>query len=82
VRFSDIFVLFVATLHFGFMYLEMALWQSPIGLKVFRQTREQAAASAVLASNQDLYNGFLGAGLFYGVLEANVQVGFSFKVFF
>jgi len=45
----------------------MFLWTRPLGLKVFRQTPEQASQSKVLAANQGLYNGFLAAGLLYGV---------------
>ena len=60
-------VLLVALLHLYFLVLEMFLWTKPLGLKVFRQTPEKAAASRVLAANQGLYNGFLAAGLIYGV---------------
>jgi putative membrane protein len=60
-------VLLVAVLHLYFLVLEMFLWTRPLGLKVFRQTPEQAAQSKVLAANQGLYNGFLAAGLLYGV---------------
>jgi putative membrane protein len=57
----------VALLHLSFLVLEMCLWTRPLGLKVFRQTPEQAAQSKVLAANQGLYNGFVAAGLLYGV---------------
>lgn len=60
-------VALVALLHIGFMVLEMFLWEKPIGLKIFRQTPEQAAQSRVLAANQGLYNGFLAAGLIWGL---------------
>jgi putative membrane protein len=60
-------VVVVALLHFYFLVLEMFLWTRPLGLKVFRQTLEQAVQSKVLAANQGLYNGFLAAGLLYGV---------------
>ena len=62
-----VLVVVVALLHFYFLVLEMFLWTRPLGLKVFRQTLEQAAQSKVLAANQGLYNGFLAAGLLYGV---------------
>jgi putative membrane protein len=62
-----VLVVVVALLHFYFLVLEMFLWTRPLGLKVFRQTPEQAAQSKVLAANQGLYNGFLAAGLLYGV---------------
>ena len=53
----------IALLHLWFLTLEMFLWQRPLGLATFHQTAEQAAASASLAANQGLYNGFLAAGL-------------------
>jgi putative membrane protein len=62
-----VLVVVVALLHLYFLVLEMFLWTRPLGLKVFRQTPEQAAQSRVLAANQGLYNGFLAAGLLYGV---------------
>lgn len=57
----------VALLHVLFLVMEMFLWQTPTGRKVFRTTAEQAAATAVLAKNQGLYNGFLAAGLGWGL---------------
>jgi putative membrane protein len=62
---STLLVTFVALEHLGFLVLEMFLWQKPLGRKVFRQTEESAAATAVLAKNQGLYNGFLAAGLIW-----------------
>lgn len=58
---------FVALEHLGILVLEMFLWDQPIGLKVFAMTPEVAAASKVLAMNQGLYNGFLAAGLIWGL---------------
>lgn len=55
----------VGLLHFYFLVLEMFLWTKPAGLRAFRQTPEKAEASRVLAANQGLYNGFLGAGLIW-----------------
>jgi putative membrane protein len=70
----------VALLHVYFLVLEMFLWDKPAGLRAFGQTKEAAAASKVLAANQRLYNGFLAAGLIWGlVLGAN---GTGVKVFF
>ena len=60
-------VLLVAALHLYFLMLEMFLWTRPLGLKTFRNTPEKAEATRVLAANQGLYNGFLAAGLAYGV---------------
>ena len=60
-------VVLVALLHLYFLVLEMFLWDQPAGLRAFGHTREAAAASRVLAANQGLYNGFLAAGLLWGV---------------
>ena len=62
-----VLVLLVALLHLYFLVLEMFLWTRPMGLKVFRQSIEKAEQSRVLAANQGLYNGFLAAGLVYGL---------------
>ena len=76
--FSHILVLFVAILHIGFLILEMFLWDHPVGYKVFATTPEFAIASATLAMNQGLYNGFLAAGLIVGFVKNNL----AFKTFF
>ena len=77
---ANLVVALVAGLHLYFLVLEMFLWEKPIGLRTFRLTREQAAASKTLAANQGLYNGFLAAGLIWGlVLGAD---GTAVKVFF
>lgn len=65
---SKLLVCIVALLHVGFLVLEMFLWTGPIGARVFALTPEFAAQSAVLAANQGLYNGFLAAGLLWGVV--------------
>jgi putative membrane protein len=70
----------VALLHLYFLVLEMFLWDKPAGLRVFRQTPEAAAATKVLAANQGLYNGFLAAGLLWGLSLG--AAGFGAKVFF
>lgn len=57
----------VALLHAYFLVLEMFLWTRPLGLKTFRNTPEKAEATRVLAANQGMYNGFLAAGLLYGL---------------
>jgi len=64
---ANALVLLVAALHLYFLVLEMVLWTRPLGLKTFRNTPEKAEATRVLAANQGLYNGFLAAGLAYGV---------------
>src|SRR6185436_1201091 len=73
-------VALVALLHAYFLVLEMFLWDKPAGLRAFGQTLEQAQSSRVLAANQGLYNGFLAAGLFWGLGQGSA--GFAFKVFF
>lgn len=64
----------VGLLHFWFMVLEMFLWTKPTGLKAFRMTKERAESTQVLAANQGLYNAFLGAGLFWGLLRQDESV--------
>jgi putative membrane protein len=70
----------VAVLHIYFLVLEMFLWTKPAGRRVFRTTPEFAQASAALAANQGLYNGFLAAGLVWGVSLG--AAGFAIKLFF
>jgi len=77
---ANIVVGVVALLHLYFLVLEMFLWDKPAGLRAFGQTKEAAAVTKVLAANQGLYNGFLAAGLFWGLsLGAG---GTPVKVFF
>jgi putative membrane protein len=64
---ANILVGLVTAIHLYIVVLEMFLWDKPLGLKVFRNTPEFAAASKVLAANQGLYNGFLAAGLIWGL---------------
>ncbi len=64
---ANIVVLLVALLHVYILVLEMFLWDKPAGLRAFGQTPQSAAATKVLAANQGLYNGFLAAGLFWGL---------------
>ena len=66
---SSAVILLIAALHLYFLVLEMFLWTTPLGLKTFGMTPEVARSSAVLAANQGLYNGFLAAGLVWGVLR-------------
>ncbi len=76
----NIVVGLVALLHVYFMVLEMFLWTRPYGCKAFGLSADFAAASKALAANQGLYNGFLAAGLVWGlVLGAD---GNAIKVFF
>ena len=71
----------IAIEHLWFLVLEMFLWTKPIGLKTFGRTPAQAEDAKVLAANQGLYNGFLVAGLIWGVLAAN-PAGMQIKLFF
>lgn len=79
---ANLLVLLVAILHGWFLVLEMFLWTKPIGLKTFGITPELAQASAVLAANQGLYNGFLSAGLIASFFFAEAPTAFAFRVFF
>ncbi|NOH00932.1 MAG: DUF1304 domain-containing protein [Chloroflexi bacterium] len=74
---SDILIVIVALLHFFFLYLEMFLWDKPRGMKSFNLTEEFAKQSKRLAMNQGLYNGFLVAGLLWGLFA-----GDPVKIFF
>ena len=77
---ANIVVGLIALAHVNILVLEMFLWDKPAGLRAFGQTPEAAKASKVLAANQGLYNGFLAAGLFWGLsLGAG---GIGVKVFF
>lgn len=75
-------VALVALEHCYFLYLEMFLWTKPKGLKTFRMTPEKAEASRVLAANQGLYNGFLAAGLAWGLVHPNGGFGCQIQSFF
>jgi putative membrane protein len=79
---ANALVALVAVLHFYFLVLEMFLWTKPLGLKTFHNSPQKAADSAVLAANQGLYNGFLAAGLVWGLLEGTPAFAFQIKTFF
>lgn len=79
---ATILTALVAALHLWFLVLEMFLWTRPLGLKTFRNTPERAAETAVLAANQGLYNGFLVAGLIWGLLHPAPDVALQIKTFF
>lgn len=78
---ADIVVTLVAALHVYILVLEMYWWDKPRGRRAFGTTAEFAAQTKVLAANQGLYNGFLAAGLFYG-LWLGGAAGQPWKVFF
>ncbi|MDE1898379.1 MAG: DUF1304 domain-containing protein [Xanthomonadaceae bacterium] len=73
-------VALVALLHLYFMILEMAFWDRRAGLRAFGLTPEFARATRRLAANQGLYNGFLAAGLIWGLWLG--ATGFAVEVFF
>lgn len=77
---ATILIAIVAALHLCFLALEMFLWDAPYGRRVFRLTPEFSKASKALAANQGLYNGFLAAGLIWGLSLGDA--GFAVKVFF
>jgi putative membrane protein len=75
---SSVLIVLVALAHLGFLVLEMFFWDHPVGRKIFSMTPEVSASSAVLARNQGLYNGFLAAGLLWGLVAGRRDV----KIFF
>jgi putative membrane protein len=77
---ANIVIALIALLHVYILVLEMFLWETPRAMKVFKQTKESAVITKVLAANQGLYNGFLAAGLFWGLYLG--QAGNPIKVFF
>lgn len=77
---ADLVIAIVALLHLVFLVLEMFLWNHPVGRKTFRMTKEVAESSATLAANQGLYNGFLAAGLVWGLLSGELSVKLFFLV--
>ena len=78
---ANIVVGLIGLLHVYILVLEMFLWDKPKGLKAFGNTQAAATATKVLAANQGLYNGFLAAGLFWGLLTGGSE-GFNIKLFF
>lgn len=71
---ANIIVGIVAFSHLWFMVLEMFLWTDPIGMRTFGTTPEFAEASASLAANQGLYNGFLAAGIIWAAFTKQISV--------
>jgi putative membrane protein len=78
---GEILIGVVAVLHLYFLVLEMFLWTTPRGLATFGQSREDAETTKVLAANQGLYNGFLAAGLVWGLITDD-PARIQFQVFF
>lgn len=75
---TNLVIAFVALSHVGFMVLEMFFWDHPVGQRIFAMTPDVSASSAALAANQGLYNGFLAAGLVWGLLCDRREI----KIFF
>jgi putative membrane protein len=77
---ANIAVALVALLHVYFFVLEAFLWDKPFGMRIFRLTPEFAKATKALAANQGVYNGFLAAGLAWGLMLG--AAGDPIKIFF
>ena len=77
---ANVVVLLVGIVHVYILVLEMFLWDKPTGMKAFGLKPEFAAQTKTLSANQGLYNGFLAAGLFWGLYLG--EPGLSVKVFF
>ncbi len=77
---ADILIAVVLLIHVYIVILEMVMWEKPAGRKAFCLTPEFARATRVLAANQGLYNGFLVAGLAWGLISG--AAGFQIKLFF
>jgi putative membrane protein len=75
---ASLLVLLVAVLHLYFLVLEMFLWTTPLGRKAFGLDPAFAQASKALAANQGLYNGFLSAGLLWGLLRDDMATQLFF----
>jgi putative membrane protein len=74
-------IVLVAAIHVYIVVLEMVLWRTPRGMQAFGTDEAFAARSAPLAANQGLYNGFLVAGLVWGLLAGD-PIGYQVRIFF
>ncbi|NQX62515.1 DUF1304 domain-containing protein [Paenibacillus qinlingensis] len=72
----------VALEHLYILVLEMFLWTTPRAMKSFGMTKENAQITKSLAANQGLYNGFLAAGLVWGLVHPDESIGRSIEIFF
>ncbi|MBK0032091.1 DUF1304 domain-containing protein [Erwinia sp. S43] len=77
---ANTLIALVAAIHIYILILEMFLWDTPTGRRAFNLSEEFARSTRVLAANQGLYNGFLAAGLLWGLWLG--EGGFQFKLFF
>jgi putative membrane protein len=79
---GKILVALIALEHVYILYMEMFAWTTPRVMKTFGATKDFAEASKTLAANQGLYNGFLAAGLVWGLLHPDPAVGHQVQIFF
>lgn len=79
---GKILVAIVALEHIGFLIMEMFAWTTPTIRKAFGTTAEFATASKTLAANQGLYNGFLAAGLLWGIIQPDPMFARQLLIFF
>ncbi len=77
---ANLLTALVALCHLGFLTLEMFFWDHPVGRKIFSMTPEVSASSAALAMNQGLYNGFLAAGLIWGIWKERRDIKLFFLI--
>lgn len=75
---AQVIVFLVVLLHFGIMLLELFFWTKPIGRRAFGLSESHAQQTKVLAANQGLYNGFLAAGLLWGLIQGDMGIGVQF----
>jgi len=74
--------IFIALEHFSFMYLEMVLWTKKAGRRIFANSVDEAEKTKVLAANQGLYNGFIAAGIIWGVMYPDPDISLQILLFF
>ena len=79
---SDLATAVIGLLHVYIMVLEMFLWTTPRGRKAFGLKPDFAVKTKALAANQGLYNGFLAAGLFWGLVHPVSEFGTQIRLFF
>ena len=79
---TNVLTCLVGLLHGFFLAVEVFFWRRPLGLRMFRMSQEFADTTAMLAANQGIYNGFLAAGLFWGVFLGRAPQAFSIKLYF
>lgn len=77
---ANLLIALIAIEHLGILVLEMFFWDHPVGRKIFGMTPEVSASSAVLAMNQGLYNGFLAAGLIWGLMSGRREIKLFFLI--